>query len=114
MPLPAGMRDKVERTLEQYCRGRFPEAVRHELRLTYRIRGNHVTLIEERPSILGSGEWTQLVVAQMRFRPADSKWSLYWADRNSRWHEYYDLEPSAHIGHLLREIDRDPTGIFWG
>jgi len=114
MPLPAGMREKVERRLERYCQGRVPEGVRDQIRLGYRIRGNHVTLIEERPSFLGSGDWTQLVVAQLRFRPADSKWSLYWADRNSRWHEYNDLDPSADIDHLLREIDRDPTGIFWG
>jgi len=53
-------------------------------------------------------------VAQFRFRPEDSNWLLYWADRNSRWHAYGDLEPSIDLDELLGEVDRDPTGIFWG
>jgi|SRR3990172_1691344 len=114
MPLPPGVRDEVQRTLQQYCEGRIPERVRHQLRLTYRIRGNHVTLVEQRPSIFEAEKWTDVVVAQFRFRPKDSKWLLYWADRNSRWHEYYDVEPSSDLDDILREVDRDPTGIFWG
>jgi hypothetical protein len=114
MPLPPDVRDKVETRLERYCEARIPERVRHQLRLTYRIRGNLVTLVEERPSIFDPEKWTHVVVAQFRFRPEDSNWLLYWADRNSRWHEYGDLEPSIDLDELLGEVDRDPTGIFWG
>jgi hypothetical protein len=114
MPLPQDVRDEVERRLEQYCRERFPERVRDQLRLSYRIRGNNVTLVEGRPGLLNPEKWSDMAVAQFRFRPADSKWLLYWADRNSRWHEYDDVEPSDDLDDLLREVDRDPTGIFWG
>ena len=31
-----------------------------------------------------------------------------------RFHRYDHLEPSPDIGNLLREIDRDPSAIFWG
>ena len=41
-------------------------------------------------------------------------WTLYWRDRNLRFHRYDQLEPSPDIGNLLREIDRDPIAIFWG
>lgn len=41
-------------------------------------------------------------------------WTLYYADRNSKWHLYYEIEPSADFDDLLREVDEDPTGIFWG
>jgi hypothetical protein len=40
-------------------------------------------------------------------------WTLYYADRNSKWHRY-DIEPSADFDDLLREVDEDPTAIFWG
>jgi len=37
-----------------------------------------------------------------------------YSDRNARWHRYELIEPSHEITTLLDEIDRDPTGIFWG
>jgi Protein of unknown function (DUF3024) len=41
-------------------------------------------------------------------------WSLYWRDRNSRFHAYDLVSPTARIEELLAEVDRDPTAIFWG
>jgi hypothetical protein len=31
-----------------------------------------------------------------------------------RFHRYDRIEPSAAVTALIDEIDRDPTGIFWG
>ena len=45
---------------------------------------------------------------------ADQAWSLSWRDRNLRFHAYDLLAPSRRVEDLLAEIDRDPTGIFWG
>lgn len=47
--------------------------------------------------------------AQLRYDPASHDWTLYWADRNSRWHRYDDIDPD-----LLNEINDDPTCVFWG
>lgn len=41
-------------------------------------------------------------------------WTLWWADRNERWDRYWDMDPTPDVDELLREIDEDPTGIFWG
>lgn len=46
--------------------------------------------------------------------PASRHWTLYWADRNSRWHRYDDLEATPHLDELITEIDEDPTCIFFG
>jgi len=40
--------------------------------------------------------------------------TLYWRDRNLRFHECDRIAPSASIADVLAEIDRDPTGVFWG
>jgi hypothetical protein len=53
-------------------------------------------------------------IAQLRYDAAAREWSLYWADRNGRWHRYRDLDPAENLDPLLREIDEDPTAIFWG
>ena len=51
-------------------------------------------------------------VAQFRYDSATEKWTLYRADRNERWHEYWDLDPDKNLDTLLREVDEDPTRIF--
>jgi len=28
--------------------------------------------------------------------------------------EYFDTEPTPDLDELLKEVDEDPTGIFWG
>jgi Protein of unknown function (DUF3024) len=60
------------------------------------------------------GEWMRLIVARMRYRSADRTWQLYWPDRDQRLHLYDMCAPSTRVDDLLAEIDRDPTGIFWG
>ena len=44
----------------------------------------------------------------------DHAWTLYWADRNSRWHRYDDLDTDRPAQALIDEIEADPTCIFWG
>lgn len=39
---------------------------------------------------------------------------LYWSDRNKRWHEDEGLAPVKNLDLILAELDRDPTGIYWG
>jgi hypothetical protein len=41
-------------------------------------------------------------------------WSLYWRDRNERFHVYDGLAASENVQVLLDEIEQDPTAIFWG
>jgi hypothetical protein len=49
----------------------------------------------------------------MKFNSANNEWTLYWSDRNSRWH-IFDLLPPGSIEEVLEEIERDQTNIFWG
>ena len=59
-------------------------------------------------------EWTSFPIARLRYTAADNSWTLYWRDRNLRFHIYDLLAPSNRVDDLLNEIDRDPTCIFWG
>jgi hypothetical protein len=55
----------------------------------------------------------RIIPPDLKFAPADEKWTLYWSDRNSRWHVFDLITPGA-IGKILREVERDQTNIFWG
>ena len=59
-------------------------------------------------------EWSSVPIARLRYTAATKSWTLYWRDRNLRFHLYDLVTPSPHVEDLLAEIDRDSTGIFWG
>lgn len=111
MALPELTKKLVEKTLTAYCENRFPSHVRDQVRLVFKFRGNNVTLLESRPSIHTPEIWVDVSIAQFRFDES-KKWTLFCCDRNSKWH-IYDAEPS-NFEKLLKEVDADPTGIFWG
>ena len=99
--------------IRKFCDDESPEEFRCEMRVEADVRGKSVTVLECRPPWDGVGDWTRQPLAQMRFDPESALWTLYWADRNSRWHRYDDLAPGP-VTELLDEIKRDPTCIFWG
>jgi hypothetical protein len=100
--------------IRKYCGARVPADLRHQVRVEPVVRGCSVTIYECRPPRQPNlTEWSKVRVAQLRYNANTRRWSLYWADRNGRWHRYDDLDPGR-VNELLDEIDADPTSIFWG
>ena len=115
MALPELVRHHCERELTALCERRVPVSVRHQVRLEFRFRGNEVVLFERRPPWQrDGGEWTRSKVARFQYQPSQNAWSLYWRDRNGRWHPYEGFEEVATFREAISEVDGDPTGIFWG
>ena len=102
--------------VHRWCRDRVPEHVRDEVRIEVDVAARHLTIVECRPpwrADMGA-EWTRFPIARLRYTKATGVWSLYWRDRNLRFHAYDLVSPTASIEELLSEVDRDPTAIFWG
>jgi hypothetical protein len=114
MPLPEFTIRLVETKLTEYCDQKIPIHARDRIKLIYKIIGNKVTLIETRPYHMNPSVWTETPIAQFRFDHETKKWALYFMDRNSRWHLHDLVKPSADFEDMLKELDRDLTGIFWG
>jgi hypothetical protein len=115
MPLPSLVKTLAEKKIGDFCKKRIPEHAKQQVRLSYKFRGSGATIFEERaPWRKDLKEWTSMAIAQMRYDEETGKWTLYCADRNDKWHEYYDIDPTKNIDDLLKEIGEDPTGIFWG
>ncbi len=114
--LPELVRRRAEADLAAYCPTRLPPAVSAEVRLESEFRGNTATLLEVRPPWKSGTPplpWTRSPIAQFRHDFATGRWSLYWPDRNGRWHIDDGTEPGD-LEALLAAVDRDPTGIYWG
>jgi Protein of unknown function (DUF3024) len=100
--------------ITKFCEERVPAKFREQIRVEADIRGKSVTILECRPPWHeNQTDWSRMRVAQLRFSDETMLWTLYWADRNSRWH-LYDLINPGTVDELLTEIADDPTCIFWG
>jgi len=114
MALPKTTRVRVEKMLDAFCETKVPPHTVERVKLVYRIRGNSVTLFEQRSFPFDIDQWEESKVAQFRYDPNTKKWTLYFTDRNSRWQEHFETPPTSSFASLLKEVDKDPTGIFWG
>lgn len=114
MPIPNDVRAVVETRLDRYCLEKVPAHVRDQVRLGYVIEGMALTLFEERPHFQKPAVWTRMGIARIRFSKTHLTWTLYWPDQHAKWHIYTLLPPSANFERILKEIDTDPTCIFWG
>jgi Protein of unknown function (DUF3024) len=102
--------------IQRWCRARVPAQVRGQVRVEADVAGRHVTIVECRPRwrAVAGAEWTRFPIARLRYTRSTGLWSLYWRDRNLRFHEYDAMQASSSVEELLVEVDRDPTAIFWG
>lgn len=109
-----GALDAAAERLAHWCDKRVPEQARQQVRVEVKRRGRTLTIVERRPPWpTGQGEWTSMSIAQFRLDDVGG-WTLWWADRNNRWHEYDDAPRGLGFDALLREVEEDPTAVFWG
>jgi len=94
----------------------IPGHVRNKIRYELDVDSRTATILECRPPWdLESGpEWTRMPVARLRYTIKRAEWTLYYQDRNLKFHVYDRIAPSSFVGRLLDEVDADPTAIFWG
>ncbi len=115
MPFPDFIKALAEKKVGEFCEKRVPLHVRHKVNLSYKVRGDSITIIENRPPWRKElTEWTHSKIAQFRYNGKKNTWTLYCADRNSKWRAYKVLPPVGDMDKVFEAIDRDSTGIFWG
>ena len=101
--------------IRKYAADKVPVQHRDKIRMEVDVRGKSVTILECRPpwhESLGP-EWTRHGVALMKYRSESTEWTLYWAERNGRWHVFDLIDPGT-IDEMLNEVALDRTSIFWG
>jgi hypothetical protein len=101
------------RQLTQWADSRVPERLRDEIRVECRRRGSSVTVFEVRGPSPFMPEGSEQAMAQLRLGD-DGLWSLYWHRANGRWLELRDRPHTKTLAPMLREIDDNPDGVFWG
>jgi Txe/YoeB family toxin of Txe-Axe toxin-antitoxin module len=105
---------QISNQLSGYCQDRVPVRVRNQVRLGFRIDGHAVELLESRPGFDDPRVWREHGIAKFRYVASRRVWRLYCQYRDLKWHEYQPRPTARSFAELLDEVDRDPTGIFWG
>src|SRR5215207_11273482 len=84
--------------VQRWCAARVPEHARNQVRVECETAPRHLTIVERRaPWRADFGpEWTSFPIARLRYTTADKSWSLYWRDRNLRFHLYDPTAPTHH------------------
>lgn len=59
-------------------------------------------------------EGSRFPIARLRWTRTTGLWSLYWRDRNLKFHVYDRVPSTATVEDLLAELDDDPVTTFWG
>jgi hypothetical protein len=113
MPLPPLIRQLADQLLTDFCAQHSPPHLGDKLRIEFAVAGNKVTITEHRPHFMDPAKWTVTKVAVLDYDADDGTWELGCFDRNSR-RVPYRTEPTSDLAALLKEVDEDPTGIFWG
>jgi hypothetical protein len=111
MLLPESEAQRVEILLGEVCQKR---SIDGEVNLEYRIRGNRVTLVESRPFFVDPSTWFEIKVAQFEFNNETNIWTLYWYNLKNKRFPYPTGRNKDSLEKLTIEVEKDPTGIFWG
>jgi len=114
MPIPSHAYEEVEAIFDKYCSQPIPEHARGKIGYGYLVRGMTVTLFEQYPHYKTKTKWVRIGIARFRFNKTQGLWTLYYRDRNHKWHIFPPVMPSKKLQVLLAAVEKDPTGIFWG
>lgn len=105
--------------VRRYCQDRIPAQALHQVRLEVDVTANTVTIVERRapwhPDDDGGADWSVFPIARIRYSPTTGCWTLYWRDRNLRFHCYQHFAPTPSIDRVLhgdhRGSDRHLLGL---
>ena len=101
--------------VRRWCLDRVPEYARDVLRVECVVGDQDLTLVERHAPlpIEGGPVWSSEPVARLRYSAPFERWTLFFADRRHGFQRYPWCAPSANVGHLLIELDKDPALLFW-
>jgi len=105
---------RIDDTVGALCRRRSPAWLKDELQTTYEIRGHSVCVYETRPDWRDPNEWTMRGIAKFRYIRTRGEWKLYWMRRDLKWHAYDPYEMPRDLESLVRIVDKDRYGAFFG
>jgi hypothetical protein len=91
---------------------KVPDRVANKIKIVAeKVRGGY-EIIETRPRWDGSaGSWTRSPIAKITFHKPSQEWRVYWMRASRKWWFYGQYKT---FNKVLKIIDEDKSGCFWG
>ena len=105
---------RIKHEVGGLCKRRAPAHLKDELRLGYTITNHNVLIRESRPDWRNPSEWIESDVAKLRYVRSGDEWRLYWKRASGKWWLYEPHSPSKSLSSMVKEIDIDSDGCFFG
>jgi hypothetical protein len=106
--------EAIDKALAGFCERHSLPDIADQLRTTYDIDRLAVIVYEERPGWRGAGEWMRTPIARFRYVRRQDEWELYWMRADFKWHFYEPAGRVRRLSMLVRDVERDEYGCFFG
>ena len=107
--------EKINKIMESYISKVRPAPdIRHQLDLSYEIKGQSVILNEVRPIWNNPKEIRSYGYAKTTYVKSKNIWKVYWMRADLKWHPYYPKPIVKSLNEFLRLVDKDEYGCFMG
>lgn len=101
--------------IADWCDQKVPEDKKDRIRIEHEVTNRHVDILECHPPWAEwMNGWTQHPIARLRYTTSTGLWSIYWRDRNLKFHLYDHFRPTPNIRKVLAFLDSTKDPIFWG
>ena len=114
MPFSEQELEAIHGALTNLCSSRVPEQHRSQMRIKHMVDGHSVILFEDRPGLSDPDLRILEPFAKFRFYRSRGEWNLYWLRSDGNWHRYEPASPARKITPLVRHVERDTYGCFFG
>ena len=105
---------KIKKIVGSLCEKRSPAHIIDQLRVDYKIQNQDIIIFEIRPQWNDPKKQIVSPFAKLKFVRSRNHWKLYWHRADMKWHKYMPFESSRDLAELLKEIDTDQNGCFFG
>ena len=91
-----------------------PEHLRDQIRHELELDGHRVRIWTIRPRWNDPTQTTRSGVAQFTFTRTTHRWTLSWMRQDGKWHAWPPAARTTTLAGLVRIVDEDREGGFWG
>ena len=93
---------------------RPPKELRDKIDISYRIKGQSVTIFEIRPHWDEPEKLQEIEVAKTTFVAAKNQWKVYWMRASLKWENYPPNPIVTEIQDFFDIVQKDEKSCFFG